>query len=67
MVQGKKLYLSIFDAPLHTLSMVLTWVPSSIVWMVKSISGTGFFSWMARMALSTCWVRRTSTGGVSSS
>jgi hypothetical protein len=34
--------------------MVLTWVPSSMVWMVKSISGRGFFCWIARMALSTC-------------
>ena len=29
--------------PLHTLSIVLTCVPSSMVWRVKSISGTGFF------------------------
>lgn len=40
--------------PLHTLSIVLTWLPSSIVCRVKSISGTGFFWWMARKALSTC-------------
>ena len=32
------------DAPLHTLSSVLICVPSSIVWIVKSISGTGIFS-----------------------
>lgn len=49
--------------PLHTRSMVLTCVPSSMVWIVKSISGRGFFSWMARMALSTCCVVRRSPAG----
>ena len=43
--------------PLQTRSCVLTWVPSSMVCRVKSISGTGFFCWTARMALSMydCW------------
>ena len=36
------------DLPLQTRSCVLTWVPSSMVWSEKSISGTGFFSVMAR-------------------
>ena len=39
-------------APLQTLSMVLTWLPSSMVCKVKSISGAGFFSLKARRALS---------------
>lgn len=43
------------DLPLQTRSSVLTWVPSSMTWMEKSISGRGFFSRIARMALSTCW------------
>lgn len=43
--------------PLQTRSMVLTCVPSSMVWMLKSISGRGFFSFIARMALSTCKMR----------
>ena len=34
--------------PLQTLSCVLTCVPSSMVWSVKSISGTGFLSMTAR-------------------
>jgi hypothetical protein len=49
--------------PLQTRSIVLTWVPSSMVCSVKSISGSGFFSWTARMALSMylvwskgCWL-----------
>lgn len=45
------------DIPLQTLSMVLTWLPSSIWWMEKSISGRGFFCCMARIALST-WALR---------
>jgi membrane-bound inhibitor of C-type lysozyme len=38
--------------PLQTRSLVLTWLPSSMVCKLKSISGSGFFSWTARMALS---------------
>jgi len=46
------------DSPLQTLSCVFTWEPSSISWIVKSISGTCFFSRTARMALSryTSWL-----------
>ena len=36
------------NVPLQTLSCVLTWVLSSIVCSVKSISGIGFFSCTAR-------------------
>lgn len=52
-------------SPLQTLSSVLTCVPSSIVWIVKSISGTGFFCCIARIALSTWRMRCSSwvTGG----
>lgn len=35
-------------SPLHTLSCVLTVLPSSVVCKVKSISGTGFLSLTAR-------------------
>jgi hypothetical protein len=38
--------------PLQTRSSVFTWVPSSIVCRVKSISGTGFLFRTARIALS---------------
>lgn len=48
--------------PLQTRSRVLTCVPSSMVCRVKSISGRGFFSFTARMAVSRyldwskgCW------------
>lgn len=44
---------------MQTLSAVFTWVPSSIVWIEKSISGRGFFVCKARMALSI-WTLRTS-------
>lgn len=42
-----------YDIPLHTRSRVDTWVPSSMVCRVKSISGIGFFSLTARMAFSS--------------
>jgi hypothetical protein len=48
--------------PLQTLSIVLTWLPSSIVCKVKSISGIGFFCWRALKALST-WTRFSILGG----
>src|ERR1700753_1002126 len=38
--------------PLQTRSVVFTWVPSSMVCRVKSISGGGFLFLTARMALS---------------
>jgi hypothetical protein len=41
------------NIPLHTLSIVLTWVPSSMVCSVKSISGTGRLLVTARTAVST--------------
>lgn len=41
--------------PLHTLSSVLTCDPSSMVWRLKSISGTGRLLVTARMALSMYW------------
>lgn len=45
-----------FGIPLQTLSNVETWVPSSIVCRVKSISGTGFFRLTARIAFWIFWV-----------
>jgi hypothetical protein len=40
------------DQPLQTRSSVLTWVPSSMVCKVKSVSGGGFLFLTARIALS---------------